>query len=125
MGNATSIFNLMRNLGGSFGIAGVATMLDRFQQTRINLLDSHITPYRRQAAQAWEGTRELMWLHGSPMATARRQGFAALWAAMLRQAAILTFLDIFRLLAIFFVALIPLILIMKRPGKPSGPLPSH
>jgi DHA2 family multidrug resistance protein len=125
MGNATSIFNLLRNLGGSFGIAGVATLLDRFQQTHVNLLVSHITPYRGQAVQAWEGAARRMWLHGSPLATARRQGYAAVWGEIQRQAAVLTFLDIFRLLAIMFVALIPFILIMKKPVKPSGPVALH
>jgi DHA2 family multidrug resistance protein len=125
MGNATSIFNLLRNLGGSFGIASVATLLDRFQQAHLNLLVSHITPYSSQAAQAWEGATVRMWLHGIPLATAQRQGYAAVWGAMQRQAAILTFLDIFRLLALIFVVLIPFVLIMKKPAKPSKTVASH
>ena len=38
MGNATSIFNLMRNIGGSIGIAAATTYLARRQQVHINLL---------------------------------------------------------------------------------------
>ena len=44
MGNATSIFNLMRNIGGSFGIASMTTFLARRQQVHQNQLVSHITP---------------------------------------------------------------------------------
>src|SRR5437899_9222618 len=38
MGNATSIFNLMRNMGGSVGIAAIATMLSRRTQAQYNVL---------------------------------------------------------------------------------------
>ena len=44
MGNATSIYNLMRNIGGSFGIATMTTFLARRQQVHQNQLISHITP---------------------------------------------------------------------------------
>src|SRR5437016_1496059 len=45
MGNATSIFNLMRNLGGSVGIATIATVLSRSTQAQYNTLGSHITVF--------------------------------------------------------------------------------
>ena len=44
MGNATSIYNLMRNIGGSFGIATMTTFLARRSQVHQNHLISHITP---------------------------------------------------------------------------------
>src|SRR5437773_2096804 len=49
MGNATSLFNLMRNLGGSVGIAAIATMLSRNTQTQYNLLGSHISMFDTRA----------------------------------------------------------------------------
>src|ERR1019366_9358566 len=45
MGNATSIFNLMRNIGGSVGIASVTTMIARREQVHTNLLGLHVNPY--------------------------------------------------------------------------------
>ena len=45
MGNATSIFNLMRNIGGSIGIATAATLLERHRQMYTNMLGAHVTPY--------------------------------------------------------------------------------
>src|SRR3954471_2879523 len=45
MGNATSLFNLMRNIGGSIGIAITGTMLVRQQQTVTTMLGAHVTPY--------------------------------------------------------------------------------
>ena len=43
MGNATSLFNLMRNIGGSIGIATTGTMLARQQQAQINVLGAHVS----------------------------------------------------------------------------------
>src|SRR3989441_5736662 len=45
MGNATSLFNLMRNLGGSVGIAVIATTLSRTTQTQFNILGSHVSGF--------------------------------------------------------------------------------
>jgi len=45
MGNATSLFNLKRNLGGSVGIAVTATMLSRQQQAYVNVLGSNVDAY--------------------------------------------------------------------------------
>ena len=52
MGNATSIYNLMRNIGGSFGIATMTTFLARRSQVHQNQLISHITPYGHPHADA-------------------------------------------------------------------------
>ena len=45
MGNATSLFNLMRNLGGSIGIAATGTMLARRSQANTAILGSHVSGY--------------------------------------------------------------------------------
>src|SRR5258705_3175142 len=45
MGNATSLFNLMRNIGGSIGIAATGTMLARNNQSTTALLGANVTPY--------------------------------------------------------------------------------
>ena len=42
MGNATSLFNLMRNLGGSIGIATTGTLLARKQQEYFNVFGAHV-----------------------------------------------------------------------------------
>src|SRR5256886_343522 len=51
MGNATSIFNLMRNIGASIGISMVETLQFRNQQTHINALAKNINPANLQARQ--------------------------------------------------------------------------
>ena len=45
IGNATGIYNLMRNIGGSFGLAVVTTMVGRGAQAHQATMVQHLTPY--------------------------------------------------------------------------------
>ncbi len=122
MGNATSLFNLMRNLGGSVGIATTGTLLARKQQEYINVLGSHVTAYSPTAQHALESARQGFLASGSDPVTAAQRAYAAIFGAVARQAAMVSFVDLFRLLGMIFVLLVPLVLLMKRPrGKaPAG-----
>jgi DHA2 family multidrug resistance protein len=123
MGNATSIFNLLRNLGGSIGIAGVTTMLERVGQSHMVTLNSHLTQYSLQAQSILEGMKRSLQSHGMPEATAAKQAYAMLAATVARQATMLSFVQVFRVLAAVFILLLPLLMIMKRPPKSTRPAP--
>jgi MFS transporter, DHA2 family, multidrug resistance protein len=115
MGNATSMFNLMRNLGGSVGIAGATTYLFRRQQVHTNVLGAHVTPYSWQTRQLTNSLQGNMMAHGSDPVTASQQSYAALWGIVQRQASMQAFVDTFLALAIVFLLVLPLLLVMKRP----------
>ncbi len=125
MGNATSIFNLMRNIGGSIGIATTGTMLARHQQTNTD------RPGRpRHAVRPWlagDARAAARGLHGRAPTptTAASRAYAALFGMVQRQAAMVSFVGIFWLLGSLFVVLIPLILLMRRPSAHSGPIAAH
>jgi DHA2 family multidrug resistance protein len=125
MGNATSIFNLLRNLGGSVGIAMATTLVARHQQAHTNVLISHITPYSLRARSAMAGLQSAMTAQGSDPVTASREGLSTLFGMVERQAAILSFLDVFQLLTIMFLVAAPLVLLMKKPPKSAGGMPLH
>jgi DHA2 family multidrug resistance protein len=117
MGNATSLFNLMRNIGGSIGIAVTGTMLSRHQQTTTNLLGSNVTPYSLASQSMLERLRAGFMASGADGVTATNRAYAALFGTVQRQAAMVSFVSIFQLLGIIFVLMIPLVLIMKRPRQ--------
>jgi MFS transporter, DHA2 family, multidrug resistance protein len=117
MGNATSLFNLMRNLGGSVGIAMVTTLYSRHTQKYTNRLGEDITAFRPAATGMIENFRNLWLEQSSGPGLADRQALASMFGLVQRQAAMLAFVELFVLLALMFVALIPLVLIMKRPAK--------
>jgi len=115
MGNATSLFNLMRNIGGSIGIAATATMLARQQQRTTAMLGSHVTGYSPASQAMFEQMRGGFMAAGADGTTATTRAYAALFGMVQRQAAMVSFVGLFQLLGIVFLALVPLVLIMKRP----------
>jgi len=115
MGNATSLFNLMRNIGGSIGIAMTGTLLSRHGQSTTNTLGANVTPFDPASQSMLAGLRQAFMAAGADLATATERANAALFGMVQRQATMVSFVGIFQLLGIMFVALIPLVLIMKRP----------
>src|SRR5262249_51263277 len=113
MGQGTGIFNLMRNIGASVGIAAVTTLLTRGTQAHQARLVAHLTPY---------DPAYLQWLDApgaqlAPQVGAPAAGSAALgllYRTLVRQATLLSFLDTFRLLALLALACLPLVLLFRR-----------
>jgi MFS transporter, DHA2 family, multidrug resistance protein len=120
LGNATSLFNLLRNLGGSFGIAVSTTLISRHQQVYTDILGSHITPYSHRSYAALRGLQSSLESRGSDPVTAARQSYVMLFGMVERHAAILSFLDVFRLLGVIFVHALPFVLLMKKPPRAAG-----
>jgi DHA2 family multidrug resistance protein len=122
MGNATSLFNLMRNLGGSIGIAVTGTLLARKSQAYTSVLGGHVDAYSTRAQQMLEGLKQSFIAAGSDPVTAAQRAYAAMFGIVQRQATMVAFVDVFRLLGVMFLLLLPLILIMKRPrgAPPAG-----
>jgi DHA2 family multidrug resistance protein len=125
MGYATSLFNLMRNIGGSIGIAMTGTMLARSSQTTTSTLGAHVTPYDPASHQMFEQMRAAMMAAGADMVTATNRAYAVLFGMVQRQATMVAFVGIFQLLGVMFLVLIPLVLLMRRPQRASAPVGAH
>lgn len=91
MGNATGIFNLMRNLGGSIGISLVTTLIERGSQAHQAIMVSHLTPYDPVFQERLQTLKHLI---GS-----EQQAYGAIYATLVKQAALGAYVDNFRLLA--------------------------
>jgi DHA2 family multidrug resistance protein len=120
MGNATSLFNLMRNIGASIGIASVTTLVARHMQMHTNTLTEHVTRSNPAAVTMLQNIKAGLMAAGADAATATRQAYAAVFGMVQRQAAMQSYIDAFFLLAILFAVVMPLVLIMKRPTKQGG-----
>jgi DHA2 family multidrug resistance protein len=125
MGYATSLFNLMRNIGGSIGIAMTGTMLARNNQSTTSLLGSHVTPYDIASQQTFAQLRAAFMAAGADAVTATNRAYAALFGMVQRQATMVSFVGIFQLLGLMFIAMIPLVLLMQRPRRGGGPVGAH
>ena len=124
IGNATGIYNLMRNVGGSFGIAAVTTMLARGAQTHQATMVSHLTPYDPVFQQRISEMASNFAAHGNAV-TATQQAYGAVYQALVRQATLLAYIDNFRFLALMCVICLPAGLLFKKVRARAGPAAMH
>jgi len=124
LGNATSIFNLMRNIGASIGISMVEAFQFRSMQKHSDELSKFMTSAGLMFQHTLESFRGLFIAQGSDPVTASKRAYAAVWGIMQRQAAMLSYNDTFLLLAILFLVVSPFILLLRKP-KGGGPVMAH
>ncbi|MGB9258353.1 MAG: DHA2 family efflux MFS transporter permease subunit [Candidatus Korobacteraceae bacterium] len=115
MGNATSIYNLMRNIGGSFGIAMMTTFLARRNQVHQNQLISHVTPMDLRSQMVFRGLQGWFHLH-APLSAydAAHKSWGAIYLMVQQQAAMLSFVEAFWVMGVIFWAMAPLLLLLRN-----------
>ena len=120
MGNATSLFNLMRNIGASIGIAAVTTTVARHSQQHTHDLAANVNRFNPAANATFESMVRGFMARGMDMVTATKQAYAALYGMVQQQAAMMSYVDAFFLLSVLFLFMLPLVLLMKRPKHTRG-----
>lgn len=123
IGNASGIFNLMRNVGGSVGISLITTLSARFAQARQTTLVSHLTPYDTACQSTMNAASNLYAAHGDKV-TAQQQTLGSLYHQLLTQANFLAYLDIFRWFVLLCLVCAAGALILKNV-KVHGPVAVH
>jgi DHA2 family multidrug resistance protein len=118
MGYATSLFNLMRNIGGGIGIAVTGTMLARRRQAFGSLLGEHVSLFDPTTNQVLAQLKAAFLARTGDAVAATNQAYVVLYGMVQRQAAMVSFVMIFRLLGILFLVMIPLVLLMRKPQGP-------
>jgi DHA2 family multidrug resistance protein len=121
MGNATAIYNLLRNLGGSFGVAFVTTVLARRAQIQQTNLVAHLTPFDPGYQMATEGASQVLEYSGLNPALADRGGLGLIYSRLLKEASMISFNDTFYILSVLMTMVLPLVLIMRK-AKAGGPV---
>ena len=111
---ATGLINLARNIGGSTGIALSTTLIARRQQFHQYRLVEHLSPFNGSYQSALEATKQMLVSKGADAVHAAAQAQQMIYGLVQRQAMLLSFLEDFRLLALTFLAVIPLMFLMKR-----------
>lgn len=119
MGNATAIFNLLRNLGGSFGVAFISTMIVRRAQFHQVHLVEHLTPFDTSYQLASSQATQFLGQKGFDVSTSQHGGLATIYGQLLKQASMLSFNDAFYLLSVLMICTLPLLLLIKRNKRKS------
>jgi DHA2 family multidrug resistance protein len=123
MGTASGLFNMVRTIGGSIGIAILIAMLSSNTQIHQSYLSARVDPFSFG-----------IWRHAYPAAASAMDQFSRysqapvlgmLYQEMERQAAVMAFLDDFRLIAYIFFVLTPLSFLMRKPAAFAAASASH
>ncbi|EGI78306.1 DHA2 family efflux MFS transporter permease subunit [Hylemonella gracilis] len=110
--DATSLFSLMRNIGSSIGISVVTTYLAQRAQANHAAFAGYINPWSLPLQQA---------AHSGGIDLSTTAGLSTLNSLVTREAAVLAYLQDFRLMMWVTVAALPLVLLLKRPAPaPKG-----
>jgi len=114
-GSAAGIFNLMRNIGGSFGIAAATTMLATRSQFHQFRLVGNVTPLSPGFVQWQDTVVSRLVAAGQPPTAVQHTSFGIAYKVVVTQASWMSFVDVFWLAGVLMLALIPLVLILKSP----------
>jgi DHA2 family multidrug resistance protein len=122
MTEASSLYNLLRNLGGSVGIAFTTTMLARRAQLHQTRLVEHLSPF--DPAYTISRDRLSSFLTGQGLPAAGADG--VMYRELVRQSTALAFADAFLSICLLMLCMLPLVLLMQRaPTAGVGPPPAH
>ena len=114
IGNATGIYNLMRNTGGSVGISLLAFLLTRGSQIHQNYLVEQINQYNIAFQQTFQQLKAGFIAQGVDAVTATQQAYQAIYGMVVKQAMVLSYLDCFWLLTVLCALCIPAAFLFKR-----------
>jgi DHA2 family multidrug resistance protein len=119
---ATGMLNLVRNIGGSTGIALVSTILSRRGQVHQANLVANLHP----ASLAYQGflnrSTQMLVTKGSSLPDAAHQAQGLAYGTLVRQANMMAFADTFWIMGILCLALLPLIFLMRRTHAGKKPI---
>jgi DHA2 family multidrug resistance protein len=116
MTEATSLYNLLRNLGGSVGIAFTTTMLSRRAQFHQTRLVEHLSPF--DPVYSLYRDKLSSFLAAKGLSAAGADGL--IYRELVRQSTTMAFTDAFLTICVLIVCVLPLVFIMQRAGSPGG-----
>ncbi len=110
----SSLTNLCRNWGGSFGIAFVTTMLERRTQYHQSILVSHLSSADGTVQQFVNNTSRYLLTRGTSGPDAIHQSYGLISGLMTQQATMLAAMDCFHLLGLVVIVGLPLAFLIRR-----------
>jgi len=117
MTDATSMYNLLRNIGGSVGVAFVTTMHARRVQFHQARLVDNLTPFDYPLARAREFIGNMLSSRGA----GHIPPDAVVYGELHRQASMLAFNDAFFMLSVLMLLTLPAVLLMQKSEGPARP----
>ena len=117
-GSASALFNMFRNLGGSIGIALLATQLDWREKFHSLRLGEGVTAFSSAASERVAALTQGFIARGSEAVTAGNQALGALAGSVRREAWVMAYSDCFFVLGVLLLAMVVLVW-RCQPAKPT------
>ncbi|HSC38834.1 MAG TPA: hypothetical protein VLD19_13220, partial [Chitinophagaceae bacterium] len=109
---------MMRQLGGSFGIALIISFMSRRNMQHRNDLVSRLDVNNPAVQQRLAGIQHNFVVNGGmPVDVARQSGYQVLDYGVSKQAAVLSYMDVFLYLGVMFLICIPFVLLVRGNKK--------
>ena len=121
----TAMTNMVRQLGGSVGIALMTSFVSRRMTYHRSVLGEHVSTASAAAMSRIQAATGALMRQGEPYWRAQAKAVASLGGAVARQAALMSYLDAFRLVAVFFLASLPFLLLFKASKRRPGHVEVH
>jgi len=115
MGNATGIYNLLRNIGGSVGIAVSVTLLGRLSQFYQTSLAGHVNSFNPVAQMRLSWLKQAAMAKGLDAVTANKAALEIIYRIVRRESGMLAYSYIFWMISLAFLSIIPLLLFLRKP----------
>lgn len=114
IGQGAAFTGMMRQLGGSFGVAAITTYLSRQNMVYRDDLMSKLNVNDLNVQQKIEGLQKLFASKGMTPDIALKAAYKAMDFSVTKQAAVLSYMDVFLYLGVMFLACIPIIFFVKQ-----------
>lgn len=120
IGEGASFTGMMRQLGGSFGIAIITTMVSRLsQQHRVELLPN-INAVKFNVQERIHALQQGFMAKGFSVNNALDKAYKSIEGMIMKQATVLTYIDIFFYIGIMFLICVPLIIFLVKKNAGSA-----
>jgi len=120
LAQGTGLYNFFRQLGGSFGIAGIATLIARYTAQNRATLAEHLGRTDPATLARIEMLTRGMMAKGADQWTARKQALTIIDHQLMGQASVIAYSKIYLLSALLMLVLIPLLLLVRRTRGAGG-----
>lgn len=124
IGNASGLFNLMRNLGGSIGIAGITTFVARGAQTNQSAFVGHFSQFNPIYQQKLATVQQALTAHEGAWRAAH-QAPQVLYGILGQQSLLVTYAHNFQVFGVLCLITMPLIFFFKKVRKGKAPVGVH
>jgi DHA2 family multidrug resistance protein len=114
---ASAMMNVVRNLGGSIGIAGIQVVLTHRQQFHQARYVEQLNPLNPNFNNAVQSLANNLTAHGVPPNDATPAAMAEIYRALIQQTMMLSYVEAFHIMMIIIFASLPLVLLLRAPAK--------